>query len=38
MFGLREKNGKEEKKNKKEGKNVGSSDMFFIKFGLFSFF
>jgi len=38
MFGLRERNGKEEKKNKGIGKNVGSSNMFFIKFGSFSFF
>ena len=34
MFGLRERNEKEEKKNKGERENVGSSDMFFIKFGL----
>ena len=32
MFGLREGNGREEKKNKGEGKNVSQSDKFFITF------
>jgi len=36
MFGLREGNGREEKKNKGEGKNVGPSDRFLNKFSSFS--
>ena len=32
MFGLREGNGREEKKNRGEGKNVSQSDKFFITF------
>ena len=36
MFVLSEENGREEKKNKREQKNVGPSDKFFIKFSSFS--
>ena len=38
MFGLREGNGREEKKNKGEGKNVSQSDKFFITFSFFLFY
>jgi len=36
MFALSEGNGREEKKNKGEQKNVDPSDKFFIKFSSFS--
>lgn len=36
MFGLREENGREEKKNKGDGKNMGPSYRFFNKFSSFS--